>query len=127
MPILPDDTAAEVFAKVTVAAEMSLDAALPALHRRNGAAMAERSSPQGSYFGGRRPEDGRIDWSLAATRIHNLRARGRATVSGRTRDRRWPARAHPAQRVLDAASAPDEPCWPRAARCAMAPRMPHRD
>ena len=27
---------------------------------------------RGSYFGGRKPEDGRIDWSQDATRIHNL-------------------------------------------------------
>jgi methionyl-tRNA formyltransferase len=26
----------------------------------------------GSYFGGRKPEDGRIDWSQAAREIHNL-------------------------------------------------------
>jgi methionyl-tRNA formyltransferase len=27
---------------------------------------------QGSYFGGRRPEDGRIDWSRPAAEIYNL-------------------------------------------------------
>jgi methionyl-tRNA formyltransferase len=27
---------------------------------------------QGSYFGGRRPEDGRIDWRRPAWEIHNL-------------------------------------------------------
>ncbi len=36
----------------------------------------ERRIPQtivpGSYFGRRRPEDGRIDWSQPAERIHNL-------------------------------------------------------
>jgi len=26
----------------------------------------------GSYFGGRRPEDGRIDWSQGAWQVHNL-------------------------------------------------------
>ena len=27
---------------------------------------------QGRYFGGRRPEDGRIDWSATAKRVHDL-------------------------------------------------------
>jgi methionyl-tRNA formyltransferase len=27
---------------------------------------------KGSYFGGRKPEDGRIDWSKGAAEIHNL-------------------------------------------------------
>jgi len=27
---------------------------------------------KGSYFGGRKPEDGRIDWSKSAWQIHNL-------------------------------------------------------
>jgi methionyl-tRNA formyltransferase len=27
---------------------------------------------QGSYYGGRKPEDGRIDWSKSAQDIHNL-------------------------------------------------------
>jgi methionyl-tRNA formyltransferase len=71
VPILPDDTAREVFDKVTLAAELVLDAALPAL-----VAGRARPEPQdlaaGSYFGGRRPEDGRIDWSLSARQIHDL-------------------------------------------------------
>jgi methionyl-tRNA formyltransferase len=71
VPILPDDTAFEVFNKVTVAAEMTLNRILPALL----AGTAPRT-PQdlslGSYFGGRKPEDGRIDWSSSAAEIHNL-------------------------------------------------------
>jgi len=71
VPILPDDTAREVFDKVTVAAEMSLHDALPGL-----LAGTARRTPQdlsrGSYFGGRKPEDGTIDWSKSATEIHNL-------------------------------------------------------
>ena len=27
---------------------------------------------KGGYFGGRRPEDGRIDWSASAKRVHDL-------------------------------------------------------
>ena len=71
VPILPDDTAYEVFHKVTLAAEMALDRVLPALI----AGTVPHTLPdlkQGSYFGGRKPEDGRIDWSRPARDIHNL-------------------------------------------------------
>jgi methionyl-tRNA formyltransferase len=71
VPILPDDTAADVFEKVTAAAVEVLDHALPGLV----AGIAPRV-PQnlalGSYFGGRKPADGRIDWRLPAYRVHNL-------------------------------------------------------
>ncbi len=71
VPILPDDTAAEVFAKVTVAAEMVLDRALPGLI--DGTAVpVPQNLAAGSYFRGRRPEDGRIDWTRPHTEIHNL-------------------------------------------------------
>jgi methionyl-tRNA formyltransferase len=71
VPILPDDTAREVFDKVTVAAEMTLDRVLPALAAGNAPRTAQDLS-RGSYFGGRRPEDGIIDWNNDATTIHNL-------------------------------------------------------
>lgn len=71
VPILPNDTALEVFRKVTTAAEMVLDRSLPRLI----AGTAERH-PQdlraGSYFGARRPEDGKIDWAKNAESVHNL-------------------------------------------------------
>jgi methionyl-tRNA formyltransferase len=71
VPILPDDTAHQVFEKVTVAAEQTLWRVLPALL----AGHAERlpnDLTQGSYFGGRKPEDGRIDWHQPAQQIYNL-------------------------------------------------------
>ena len=71
IPILPDDTAGEVFAKVTVAAEMTLDRALPALLAGT-APRIPMNLAAGSYYGGRTPADGRIDWSQDAARIHNL-------------------------------------------------------
>jgi methionyl-tRNA formyltransferase len=71
VPILPDDTAAEVFAKVTVAAEIALDRVLPKLLAGT-AEHREQDLAAGSYFGGRTPADGRIDWSLDAQSIHNL-------------------------------------------------------
>ena len=71
VPILLDDTAREVFDKVTVAAELTLHRVLPALV--NGAApRIPQDLSQGSYFPGRKPEDGRIDWNWPAARIHNL-------------------------------------------------------
>lgn len=71
VPILPDDTAFEVFGKVTVAAELALYKVLPAL--LDGAApRLPNDLTQGSYFGGRKPEDGRIDWSKPAADVYNL-------------------------------------------------------
>jgi methionyl-tRNA formyltransferase len=71
VPILPDDTALDVFNKVTVAAELVLHRALPGLV--DGSARLEAQDlRQGSYFSGRRPEDGRIAWSASAQAIHNL-------------------------------------------------------
>jgi methionyl-tRNA formyltransferase len=71
VPILPDDTAQEVFDKVTVAAEITLDRALPALIAGT-APRLRQDLALGRYFGGRTPEDGTIDWSRDATAIHNL-------------------------------------------------------
>ena len=71
VPILPDDTAGEVLDKVTVVAELTLDRILPELL----AGTAPRRAMDlgtGSYFSGRGPEDGLIDWSMPATGIHNL-------------------------------------------------------
>jgi methionyl-tRNA formyltransferase len=71
VPILPDDTAREVFDKVVLAAEMCLAAVLPRLTL--GTAPHEPMDlKQGSYFGGRKAEDGRIDWTQSARQIHNL-------------------------------------------------------
>lgn len=71
VPILPDDTAREVFDKVTLAAEMCLGPVLPGLSLGN-APHRPMDLKAGAYFGGRKPEDGRIDWTLAARQIHNL-------------------------------------------------------
>ncbi|RLJ65277.1 formyltransferase [Sulfurisoma sediminicola] len=71
VPILPDDTAGEVFAKVAVAAEMALVGALPALLAGT-AEHRPQDLAQGSYFGGRKPEDGQIDWAQSSIAIHNL-------------------------------------------------------
>lgn len=71
VPILPNDTAAEVLAKVTVAGERLLWRFGPALI--GGTAPRVPLDPAaGNYCGRRRPEDGRIDWRRGAWEIHNL-------------------------------------------------------
>ena len=71
VPILPDDTARQVFDKVTVAAEQVLWRSVAAI-----AAGEVRYRPNditvGSYFGRRTPDDGRIDWMRAAARTYDL-------------------------------------------------------
>ncbi|MFN7835346.1 MAG: formyltransferase [Burkholderiaceae bacterium] len=71
VPILPDDTAREVFDKVTLAAEQTLLDALPAI-----AADTVIDLPNdlaaGFYCGSRTREDGRIDFAQPARVIHNL-------------------------------------------------------
>jgi len=108
VPILPDDTAREVFDKVCVAAEMTLDRELPALLAGT-APRTPMNLAAGSYFGARKPEDGRIDWSQDAQQIHNLvRAvappypGATTTIAGR------PARVLKT-RVVDAAGPAAEP------------------
>jgi methionyl-tRNA formyltransferase len=71
VPILPDDLALDVFNKVTWAAELLLHRALPALIA--GTALAKKQNLlEGGYCGGRKPEDGIIDWRRSATHVHNL-------------------------------------------------------
>ncbi|HEU5296775.1 MAG TPA: formyltransferase [Burkholderiaceae bacterium] len=71
VPILPDDTAPQVLHKVTVAAEQVLWRSLPAIVAGRAPRRPNEIS-QGSYFGARKPEDGRIDWSQPAQQVYNL-------------------------------------------------------
>ena len=71
VPILPDDLAVDVFGKVTGVAERVLARSLPGLVDGS-AVLRPQDLSRGSYFGGRKPEDGRIDWSQPAKRIHDL-------------------------------------------------------
>jgi methionyl-tRNA formyltransferase len=71
VPIGEDETAVEVFRKVTAAAQTVLRRTLPALVAGT-AVLKEQDLSRGSYFGGRKPEDGRIDWRKSAREIHNL-------------------------------------------------------
>jgi methionyl-tRNA formyltransferase len=71
VPILPDDTAVEVFRKVTVAAELVLDRSLPALLAGR-APHVPQDLAAGNYFGRRTPADGAIDWRRGVAAVHNL-------------------------------------------------------
>jgi methionyl-tRNA formyltransferase len=71
VPILPDDTAHEVFNKVCLAAEITLDEVLP-LVLTGRAPRLPNDLSKGSYFGGRKAEDGRIDPTQSAAHIYNL-------------------------------------------------------
>lgn len=71
VPIGPDDIAIDVFRRVTDAAESVLRRSLPGLVAGT-AQLKPQDLASGSYHGGRRPEDGRIDWSKSAAEIHNL-------------------------------------------------------
>jgi len=71
VPILPDDTAFDVFGKVVVAAEQTLWHVLP-LMLVGQTPLLPNDLSKGSYFGGRKPEDGQIDWSRSAQAVYNL-------------------------------------------------------
>ena len=67
----PDETATDVFGKVSKAAVSVIEGALPSLL----AGVVPRTPnmlDQGSYFGGRKPADGQIHWNQRAIQVHNL-------------------------------------------------------
>jgi methionyl-tRNA formyltransferase len=67
----PNETATGVFAKVSGAAVAVLKSVLPKLLQGQVPRKPNNLS-EGSYFGGRKPEDGRIDWTQTAQQVHNL-------------------------------------------------------
>lgn len=71
VPIGPDETAGEVFAKVTAVAAATLTGVLPSLLKGE-VPRRPNNLAEGSYFGGRKPEDGRIDWQQSAAQVYNL-------------------------------------------------------
>jgi methionyl-tRNA formyltransferase len=71
VPIGENDTALEVSQRVAEAAQTVLHRSLPKLIAGSAAARPLDLS-QGSYFGRRRPEDGRIDWRAGARTVHDL-------------------------------------------------------
>jgi methionyl-tRNA formyltransferase len=69
--IAENDTALDVSLNVAAAAQAVLHRCLPALIAGTAPARPLDLS-QGSYFGRRRPEDGRIDWRQGARAVHDL-------------------------------------------------------
>ena len=67
----PDETATEVFKKVTQAAVTVIQQALPELMKGNVPRKPNELS-KGSYFGGRKPADGQIHWDQTAKQVHDL-------------------------------------------------------
>ncbi len=71
VPIHYDDTALTLFGKIEKAAELLLDEALP-LIKSGKAKRTPQDHSKATYFGGRKPEDGLIDWKKDAEAIRNL-------------------------------------------------------
>jgi methionyl-tRNA formyltransferase len=67
----PRDTAEQAFRKVLPCARRVLARQIDALLAGT-APETPQDESQATYFGGRRPEDGRIDWSQGARQIFNL-------------------------------------------------------
>ena len=67
----PDETATDVFAKVSQAAVTVIEQALPSLIK---GVVPRRPNEleKGSYFGGRKPADGQIHWDQTAKQVHDL-------------------------------------------------------
>ncbi|OPY91875.1 MAG: Bifunctional polymyxin resistance protein ArnA [Syntrophaceae bacterium PtaU1.Bin231] len=65
------DTARTLYGKLCREAGVLLDEVLPLIREGRETVMPQDLS-QGSYFGGRKPEDGRIDWRWPSRRIYNL-------------------------------------------------------
>jgi methionyl-tRNA formyltransferase len=67
----PDETATEVFGKVSQAAVGVIELVLPSLIQ----GIVPRKPNEllkGSYFGGRKPSDGQIHWNQTAKQVHDL-------------------------------------------------------
>ena len=67
----PRETALDVFRKVTAAAGLVLERQIEPL-KRGKAPRREQIEAEATSFGGRKPEDGRIDWTHGASAIFNL-------------------------------------------------------
>ncbi len=65
------DTARTLYDKLCTAAKLLLDEVLPVI-KTGRIPRRKQNLAVGSYYGGRRPEDGRIDWHKSAQDIYNL-------------------------------------------------------
>ncbi|MFH1718320.1 MAG: bifunctional UDP-4-amino-4-deoxy-L-arabinose formyltransferase/UDP-glucuronic acid oxidase ArnA, partial [Planctomycetota bacterium] len=69
--IADSDTAKSLHEKAAQAASILLDEVLPQI-KAGSAARQLQDHSQATYYGGRRPEDGQIDWSVPAGQVRNL-------------------------------------------------------
>jgi methionyl-tRNA formyltransferase len=69
--IEPNETATEVFGKVSQAAVTVMNQVLPELVQSH-ISRKPNLLAQGSYFGGRKPADGEIQWQQTAKQVHDL-------------------------------------------------------
>ena len=67
----PDETATDVFGKVSEAAVAVINQVLPELLQGK-VPRKPNELQKGSYFGGRKPADGQIHWNQSAQQVHNL-------------------------------------------------------
>ena len=67
----PDETATDVFGKVSGAAVEVMNQVLPKLIQGK-VPRKPNDLQKGSYFGGRKPADGQIHWSQTAQQVHDL-------------------------------------------------------
>jgi methionyl-tRNA formyltransferase len=66
-----EDTAYTLYQKLCVKTKELLEEMLP-LIKKGIAPRVAQNLKQGSYYGGRRPEDGKIDWGWPVMKIYNL-------------------------------------------------------
>ena len=69
--ITDDDTAKSLHEKAVKASSSMLDEILPFI-KEGTAPRKPQDHSKATYFGGRRPEDGEIDWTATATEVRNL-------------------------------------------------------
>jgi len=67
----PDETATDVFGKVSQAAVSVITQVLPSLIQGI-VPRVPNNLQNGSYFGGRKPADGQIDWNQRVKQVHDL-------------------------------------------------------
>ncbi len=67
----PDETATDVFTKVSQAAVTVIQQVLPSLLKGE-VPRKPNELKKGSYFGGRKPADGQIHWDQTAKQVHDL-------------------------------------------------------
>jgi methionyl-tRNA formyltransferase len=71
VPIGANETAQDVFAHLVPQARALLDQVVPQI-AQGIATRTPQDTKQATYFGGRKPEDGALDWTWPAQKIHNM-------------------------------------------------------